>query len=252
MRCGTVGVDITKMVRKRITERIDAIRRSGRKMSATKASLMAGYSRGTVGDIVRGMNKNPSMDVLDKLAAVLECDVEYLIGKQDNPRRGNNVGSLEATMVVAGTVEAGVFREMSSPEPWIDEVDLEKIRAPRNQRFETKRHFAFKVRGDSMNNAKPKPIVEGEYVLCVDTIDAELSITDNRIYVVRKVTDGGSRIEWTVKRARVFRNRIELHPESTNPVHKTYTVFPGTNDDDPLEEISVVGWCYGTFASLEG
>ena len=61
--------------------------------------------------------------------------------------------------------------------------------------------------------------------------DAGLEITDGRVYVVRRTRDGGQTYEMTVKRAFVFRDRIELRPESTNPAHTAITVKRGKDED---------------------
>jgi transcriptional regulator with XRE-family HTH domain len=92
-----------------------------------------------------------------------------------------------------------------------DEHELPHIAAPRSAQYPLARHLAFEVRGDSMN--------------------------------------GGHGYEWTVKRAKVFRDRIELHPESTNQSHKPVTI-PRKHDADTTGEVVAVGWVYGLYTPL--
>jgi len=54
-----------------------------------------------------------------------------------------------------------------------------------------------------------------------------------------------------VKRAFVFRDRIELRPESTNPAHRAITVKRGMDEDFDGTRVEAIGLVYGTYASLE-
>jgi hypothetical protein len=112
------------------------------------------------------------------------------------------------------------------------------------------------VRGDSMNAAtlagRATPIVDGMHILCVDMADADLEVETGKIYSVSRTLDGGQTYENTSKKAMVYRDRYELLPESTNPVHEKFVVrrpaVPGT---DPAKEIKVTGLVYGLYSSLE-
>lgn len=150
-------------------------------------------------------------------------------------------------MPIIGISEAGAFRTMS--EYADNEVDLPQLAAAKSRDYPNAKHFALEVRGDSMNAAK-KPILEGMFVLCVDMIDAELEIESGKIYVVRRTLDGGQSYETTIKRAKVFRDRVELHPESLNPKHKP-TVIKRKRDTMMTSEVLAIGWVYGTFNSFE-
>jgi transcriptional regulator with XRE-family HTH domain len=72
----------------RIKERLGALG-----IAEREASRRAGFSLGYVGDIISGRSKSPEMSRLVKLSAVLDCDVEYLIGTQDSPRKGGSAES---------------------------------------------------------------------------------------------------------------------------------------------------------------
>lgn len=233
---------MTKSMRDRIRERMDDLN-----LNARQAALRAGLSKDTVRDILVGRNKNPSTATLSALAIVLECDVAFLSGTQESTLISGGLNEPDTEVPVVGTVNAGVFTEMSGAEPWLSDEEFETIRAPKNYRYPSSRCFAFRVVGDSMNNARPRPILEGDLVLCVDVVDAQIGITDDKVYVVRRTRDGGQTFEWTLKRARVFSNRTELVPESTNAKHKAF-VIPRNSHADGGEEIAVIGLMYALFA----
>ena len=126
----------------------------------------------------------------------------------------------------------------------------ESVSPQRSRNYRSFKHFALRVQGDSMNAARP-PIADGQVILCVDMADAGLEITDGRVYVVRRTRDGGQTYEMTVKRAFVFRDRIELRPESTNPAHTAITVKRGKDEDFDGTMVEAIGLVYGTYAPLE-
>jgi SOS-response transcriptional repressor LexA len=221
-------------------------------ISASKASLKAKLNRNAVSDILstaKGGNKNPTIETLIAIAVALECDLEFLLGRQDAPRQGDDFRPVTGKIPIAGTVEAGAFRIMSSPEPWLEEHDFDFIEAPRSLLFPQAKHFAFRVRGDSMNASKPRPIMDGEIGLFVDLVDTGQPVLDNKIYLVRRTHDAGQTFEWTLKRARLFRDRIELTPESTNPIHKPLVLRPEANHGGI--EVTAIGLLYAMHYSFE-
>jgi len=202
-----------------------------------------------VHDIIAGKNKNPSIPVMRAIARALQCDLAYLIGDQDVPSIGaTEIGA--APIPIAGIAETGAFRQMADFDQ--SEHNLPVVHAPRSRAYPRARHFALEVRGDSMNAAKPTPIVEGMYVLCVDIISAELMIESGRIYAVRQTRDGGATFECTIKRAKVYRNRVELVPESTNPTHQKIVVPRDTDPTLHTNEVAAIGLVYGLYSSFEG
>lgn len=216
-------------------------------LTPREVSRRAGLGKDAVRDILVGRSKDPGSLTLSAIAGVLNCEIAFLSGTQESSLRGSEITELDADIPVVGSVNAGVFTEMSGSEPWLSDAEFETIWAPRNRRYPSARCFAFRVMGDSMNDAKPRPILEGDLVLCVDVVDAEIGIVDDKIYVIRRTKDGGQSFEWTLKRARVFNNRTELVPESTNPAHKPL-VIPRNQTIDDGQEIAVIGLMYGLFA----
>jgi SOS-response transcriptional repressor LexA len=222
-------------------------------LSHAALSRMAGLGQTAVNDIMSGRNQSPSNKAVEKLATVLDVSVEDLTRRTSDRRMAlsdtahdeRTVRSFEAVPLI-GIAEAGAWRTVS-PLP----ADVQESVSPaRSRNYKSFKHFALRVQGDSMNASRP-PIGDGQIILCVDMADAGLEITDGRVYVVRRTRDGGQSYEMTVKRAFVFRDRIELRPESTNPAHRAITVKRGMDEDFDGTRVEAIGLVYGTYASLE-
>jgi SOS-response transcriptional repressor LexA len=236
-------IDLRKL-RARISEKM-----AERRINTRTATRQAGLSTTAIYDILNGKNKNPSIPVIKRIARVLQTSAEYLCGDIDSETQSLQTLEGAAPIPVAGIAEAGAFRAM--PE-WghEHEHELPRIIAPRSKLYPKAKHFALEVRGDSMNAAKPTPIVEGMYVLCIDVIDAGADVESGRIYAVRRTMDGGQTYECTIKRAKVFRDRVELHPESTNHSHKVIEI-PRRHDREAANSVEAIGLVYGSFNSFE-
>lgn len=232
----------------RIQERLDALG-----LTARKASEQAKLGKDFVREILNGSSQAPRKSNLEKLAQVLDCSVTFLTSGLENIPVNEMPTAPVSRIPIVGTVSAGVFTEMSGPEPWLSEYEFAYVDGPRNSDYPDARCFAFRVSGDSMNDAR-KRVEDGDIVLCVDAIDAQLRVLDQKMYVVRRTRDAGQTYEWTVKRARVFPDRIELRPESTNPIHKPFIIprmgrSPFDADvSDTGEEIIVVGLVYSVIS----
>lgn len=115
----------------------------------------------------------------------------------------------------AGYVEAGALRE-------IEHVD--QRRAPRvnwmpNPRFSKARQFAWQVRGDSMNLADIHEDWFVSGVLYEDYVNYGYGdVQDGDIVIIE--VQSGDKVERTLKRVRIFRDRTEFRPESSNAEHK--------------------------------
>lgn len=233
---------ITRIIVKRLQDRMKQL---GTNASAVSREAHLGST--AVYDIISGKNENPSIPHLQAIARALKCDLAYLIGEQGYPSSSpDEIGT--TPIPIAGIAETGAFRQMVDFDQL--EHNLPVVHAPRSRAYPRARHFALEVRGDSMNAAKPTPIVEGMYALCVDVISAELMIESGRIYAVRQTRDGGSTWECTIKRAKVYRDRTELLPESTNQAHQKIVV-PRDLNADHTNEVSAFGLVYGIYNSFE-
>ena len=213
-------------------------------LSHAELSRKAGLGQTAVNDIMSGRNQSPSNRAVEKLATALSVSVEYLTRSTASDERPGK-GTLGAIPLI-GIAEAGAWRSVSAQAADVHE----SVSPARSRNYRSFNHFALRVQGDSMNASRP-PIADGQIILCVDMADAGLEIADGRVYVVRRTRDGGQTYEMTVKRAFVFRDRIELRPESTNPAHQAITVKRGKDEDFDGTRVEAIGLVYGTYASLE-
>lgn len=79
---GGLEVLVLDQMKQRIRDRLA---KTG--LSANAAGRKAGLGLSYVNDLLAGKSKNPVPHRLAMLADVLECDVEYLTGEQDSPRK---------------------------------------------------------------------------------------------------------------------------------------------------------------------
>lgn len=200
----------------RINERLEA---TG--LKAQRAANLAGLGPGAVRDILEGRTKNPRVDTLFALASVLECDVAYLMGMP-----GSGVGDAAGVSRISragmrrvpwiGHSEAGVFREnLERDLTKAIQLSRESIVTLTSAAHPDAAHFAVTHRGDSMDRAEPAPILDGAMCVLVDLEDAGLSVEHGRIYLVSRAMADGALREWSLRRAHVFKDRIEFRPESS-------------------------------------
>ena len=133
-------------------------------------------------------------------------------------------------IIVNGKVAAGLFREVedfdqSAPERVWDEPDPD---------FPNARRMAFDVEGDSVNALKPRPILDGDRLICVSFEDVadQVRIRDGMVVVVERTRDGGHTREWSVKQIELYEDRTEFHPRSTDPRYKPIVVKRDAMADD--------------------
>jgi len=141
----------------------------------------------------------------------------------------------------AGMVEAGAFRRVDEFE---DEGDFLELFEPRDRRFPDARQAYFDVAGDSMNALRPRPILEGDRVICIDYDDLKgrMPLRDGMVVVVEQSLAGGHIRERSIKQVELYENRIEFCPRSTNPKHKPIVVQKDLHADDgrTVEVIAIV------------
>lgn len=53
--------------------------------SLNKFSELTGISKSYISFLERGIQKNPSLDVLEKIASVLDVEIDYLVKKGNSP-----------------------------------------------------------------------------------------------------------------------------------------------------------------------
>jgi SOS-response transcriptional repressor LexA len=211
-------------------------------ISERAASIKAVGNAELLRNIRRGKSMSPHSGSLTKLARVLGVSETWILtgeGQEDflPSSQGLRFG---------GIVEAGTFR----PNNNFDQDEAPLIEVPADPRYPQSSQFAFKVMGDSMTEAK---IFEGMFVLALDIHAYEKlhgEPQDGKLVIVARTRNGNPERELTVKRLRIFRDRLELQPESTNPKHQAL-VFPNPPRHDEAEEAQVIAvvlsaiWNYG-------
>lgn len=136
-------------------------------------------------------------------------------------------------VIKIGKTAAGVFREVDD----FDQSEPERIWEPADQRFPYARRMALEVEGDSVNDLKPRPIMDGDVIICVafEDVANEVKVRDGLVVVVQRTRDGGHTREWSVKQVELYEDRVEFHPRSTNRRHKPIVVKRETQADDGVQ-----------------
>jgi phage repressor protein C with HTH and peptisase S24 domain len=132
---------------------------------------------------------------------------------------------------IDGSVQAGAFLALEVFDDDLGDV----VSAPRDPVFPYAKQRAYRVKGDSMNQARPKPMNDGDYIICAVWEDLDLEPKDGLNVVVQQTTADGQLRERSVKEMRVFPDRTEFHPRSTNPAYKPIIVRKDYHTDDGKE-----------------
>ena len=132
--------------------------------------------------------------------------------------------------LIAGRVEAGTFREVDE----FDQSERVEVALPRDELFPNARQLLFDCSGDSMNDLKPRPILEGDRLVCLayDDVEHLVELKSGMVVVVERSRDSGHFREWSVKQLELYPDRAEFHPRSTNPKHKPIVVRQEHDADD--------------------
>jgi transcriptional regulator with XRE-family HTH domain len=190
--------------------------------------------------------RNVSLRNLEQIAGALKVAPSDLVGgpsASQTPTKGspqelaprNELKPLDPLDAfgmarIDGTVQAGAFLQV---EVFDEHGDAEYISAPRDPDFPHAGQIAYRVEGDSMNQAD-RPIRAGDFVIAVmlRDIDFELDDLDGEIVVVQQTLADGQLRERSLKVLRVFQDRFEFHPQSDNPAHKPIIVTRNADPDD--------------------
>jgi transcriptional regulator with XRE-family HTH domain len=129
-----------------------------------------------------------------------------------------------------------------------DEYEVPEF-VSRQPAFSKVRQYAYQVRGDSVNLAG---INDGEWVVAADAADYADQYGDlesGDLVVVERVRFQGAERELTIKEIRYYRDRYELHPRSTNAIHKPIIV---PHDERPADEteIKIIGIVLTAYKNL--
>lgn len=194
-----------------------------------------------------GGRQGLTMKTVAALAPVLDTTVAYLMDGGESPTMFDSVRELSRPVSIpkAGKLAAGVFREViehhdAEPEYIFDEPDPE---------YPNARQIAFDVEGDSLNELKPRPILDGDTLICVDFDDTGLPLLQDMIVVVQRTRDDGLTLEWSAKQVEIHPGRTEYHPRSSNKSLKPIVV-PDAPDADNGERVEVIALVRRTSYSL--
>jgi SOS-response transcriptional repressor LexA len=228
----------TSSIYARIKKRLDDIG-----MSERQASILSVGNPQFVRNIRKGASQSPRGDNIIKLARVLKVSESWLMGTSadayeymSSPKRfGVRFG---------GVVEAGAFRPQNDMS---QDDDYRSIALPHDSRFPLSAQYAFSVMGDSMTRER---IFEGMHVLAVDVMTWERLHGQPRDGQLARTRNSHPERELTVKKLRLFTDRMELQPCSDNPAWEPL-VFPlplRETDQTEAHIIAVVlsaTWIYG-------
>lgn len=123
----------------RIIERMEQL---GVKPSPLATSL--GLSPGFFSDLKHGKKKSISAELLPKLAAVLSCDGEYLLGMQAEPRRN---GAASGNLTLSGAINRRAWIDPAE-DPWAGRP----VAAHTDARFPADMQRAFMNLGESVTH----------------------------------------------------------------------------------------------------
>jgi SOS-response transcriptional repressor LexA len=215
-------------------------------MSARSASIAVSGKEDLLRGLFRGENNTLRGDNLLKLAAVLKVSAQWLMTGHDRQDEGENPSEISGVRF-GGIVEAGAFRAVNTDD---QSQELERTTIRPDPRYPSDSQFAFRVVGDSMTEAR---IFDGMHVLAVELQTWQRfhgEPSDGKLVIASRGPTGETNKELTVKRLRLFRDRVELQPESLNP-HWKPIVFksPPEHDEHVVAEIIAVVisaiWIYG-------
>lgn len=210
---------------------LDWIRENLKKPGKTQSGLAAhlGIAHPQITQLLKGARKL-KVDELPRIAEYLEADLPG----------GDVVASAGGLTegLVAGTVEAGTFREVDE----FDQSERQRIAIPRDELFPNARQLLFDCSGDSMNDLKPRPILQGDRLVCLayDDVEHLVELKSGMVVVVERTRDSGHFREWSVKQLELYPDRAEFHPRSTNPKHKPIVIRQDDGADDGMK-VQVIG-----------
>lgn len=171
-------------------------------------------------------------------------DVEERKGGGSRPARSAGESINFGRMFVRWVAEAGNWREH---EEFHDESETESFIVPQI-RGDGLQRFLTKIAGDSMDKVR---LFDGDFVVTIDWNDLDRPANDGEIVVVQQTRDGGHTIETTVKQIRVYKDRYELHPRSSNPRHKAIIVKHGDGESDG-RVVTIIGLVESVYRPILG
>ncbi|TGD98080.1 S24 family peptidase [Methylobacterium nonmethylotrophicum] len=252
-------------------ELADILSRIDRRLQALGISEHAAGIAAGKPDAIRNLRRAIEKDgrqgmstaTLNALAPVLRTTPVWLfagVGREDlDATVGNKPSSLapveeivsvdqrSVRVLYGGFVEAGSFREISE----FTDVDPEEIYLPPNKDHPRVQQVAFDVKGDSMNDLKPRPILPGDRVIALDYegLGGRVALHTGMIVVVQQSLEGGHLVERSIKQLEVYEDRYEFHPRSSVKRYKPIIVKHDMEADDG-RGVRILAWARNVLNSL--
>lgn len=200
------------------------------------ASLDAGMGETAIRDLMRRPDDSPTMETIEKLAGSLNTTAAWLAfeagPKTLRPGSSSLVDANRSFTLakVDGDVMAGAFLRASAFDDDLGEV----ISAPRDPHYPAARQVAYRVRGDSMDRAEPRPIRDGDFIICAAWEDLGIEPRDRQLVVIQQTINDGQLRERSVKAMRLYLDRAEFVPMSSG-THEPIVVPRNLQPDDGRE-----------------
>lgn len=192
------------------------------KLSASAACISAGLSKDVIRNWKRDSDLMPTTRSLMALAPILKTSVNWLLnGIEDEEISEESGTSSPEGIRFGGIVEAGNFRRVNI---FNQDAEYSVIPLQPNPHYPYAAQFAFKVEGESMNLERIHP---GMWVHAVEAITWSRlhgEPNDGELVVVEVFRNDNQERELTVKMMRIFRDRVELQPRSSESGHETYVI----------------------------
>lgn len=207
---------------------IENLKRPGKSQSGLARHL--GLQPSMINKVVNGSRKLASHELAGAAA--------YFGEEAPAVSAATQSGGLKPAVVV-GTAEAGAFREVDE---MMDDGERVEVAVPADDKFPNARLIIFDVAGDSMNALTPRPVLDGDRVVCVAYEDVAHSfpLRDGMVVVVERKQAGGHIREWSVKQLEIYEDRLEFHPRSHNGRHKPIVVQRDLEADDGVS-VEIIG-----------
>lgn len=210
----------------------------------TKAELSrrSGVPYDSINKYLRGNIDQPRGDTVDRLADALGVDRLWLKeGVRAEPAAAKpGVPVPPGRLPYGGTVAAGDWLTVDDfNQDFADTRVPDSV--PRHPRFPQLEQIAWRVRGNSMDQAG---ILDGEWLVgasYADYVDKVGELDNGFFVVVERARYQGAERELTVKEVQFARKGMRLIPRSSDPRHKEFFV-PLDEDADPdRESVRILG-----------
>jgi len=171
--------------------------------------------------VLVGKGERPiSREEVLALAPVALTDLEAASA----PTRAATALELKGQVAAGLWMEAGLFETDAA----------RKTSIAGDLRFPSESQYLLQINGESLNRIARN----GDFVLCLDFLDAGIEIKSGDLVVVERSRDGGHTIERTAKRIVRRNGLIELQPESDDPRFQEPIIF--NEHDEEATEVRII------------